>query len=140
MGNQESNNGIQYINFEGVQTILSSSFSTTLLINTLPSHLHYECAIAKTASPQDEETIMNAVIEKRSNISQIVLYGKNSCDKTVAIKLEQFRTLGIIGGGVRVMVYTGGLFEWLLLQEIYGEEQFPIQGNAKKPIDLLKYK
>jgi len=34
-------------------------------------------------------------------------------------------------------VYIGGLFEWLLLQDIYGDEEFP---TTSKIIDILKYK
>lgn len=145
MGNRDSS-GLSYVNFETVQKMIPSSFhstlklTTTIIINTLPSELHAECVILGTASPNEEEDAINAILEKRANIHQIVLYGKNSCDVSVAKKIEQFRTMGIIGSSVRVLVYTGGLFEWLLLQEIYGEEQFPIQGTAKKPIDLLKYK
>jgi hypothetical protein len=36
-----------------------------------------------------------------------------------------------------VYVYTGGLFEWLMLQDIYGEKEFP---TSKKELDILKYK
>jgi ubiquinone/menaquinone biosynthesis C-methylase UbiE len=33
----------------------------------------------------------------------------------------------------------GGLFEWLLLHDIYGKELFPIiNNNGKKNIDILK--
>jgi hypothetical protein len=31
----------------------------------------------------------------------------------------------------------GGIFEWLMLQDIYGEEMFP---TNKKELDILKYK
>jgi hypothetical protein len=31
----------------------------------------------------------------------------------------------------------GGLFEWLMLQDIYGKELFP---TTKKELDLLKFK
>jgi enhancing lycopene biosynthesis protein 2 len=34
-------------------------------------------------------------------------------------------------------VYTGGLFEWLLLQDIYGTQEFL---TTKKELDLLKFK
>ena len=40
-------------------------------------------------------------------------------------------------GFKNVFVYRGGLFEWLLLQDIYGEEQFK---TTTKVIDILKYK
>jgi hypothetical protein len=31
----------------------------------------------------------------------------------------------------------GGLFEWLMLQDIYGSDEFP---TTKKELDILKYK
>jgi hypothetical protein len=31
----------------------------------------------------------------------------------------------------------GGLFEWLMLQDIYGYDEFP---TTKKELDFLKYK
>jgi hypothetical protein len=36
-----------------------------------------------------------------------------------------------------VFVYTGGLFEWLMLQDIYGETDFP---TTKKELDILRFK
>ena len=48
----------------------------------------------------------------------IVLYGMNCLDKTVIKKAEQLIDLGFSN----IYIYMGGLFEWLLLQEIYGEE------------------
>ena len=40
-------------------------------------------------------------------------------------------------GLTEVYVYPGGLFEWLLLQDIYGDDSFP---TTKKELDILKYK
>jgi hypothetical protein len=40
-------------------------------------------------------------------------------------------------GFINIYLYNGGLFEWLLLQDIYGDDNFP---TTKKNIDLLKYK
>ena len=36
-----------------------------------------------------------------------------------------------------MFVYTGGLFEWLMLQDIYGETEFP---TSKKELDILRFK
>jgi hypothetical protein len=36
-----------------------------------------------------------------------------------------------------INVYVGGLFEWLLLQDIYGTDEFPTTRIEK---DLLKFK
>ena len=40
-------------------------------------------------------------------------------------------------GFYNVYLYNGGLFEWLLLQDIYGFDEFP---TTKKELDILKYK
>ena len=48
-------------------------------------------------------------------------------------KLKQLRSLGFY----EVYCYQGGLFEWLLLQDVYGSQEFP---TTKKELDLLKYK
>jgi len=39
-------------------------------------------------------------------------------------------------GFLNIYVYLGGIFEWLLLQDIYGDEEFP---TTSKIIDILKY-
>ena len=48
-------------------------------------------------------------------------------------KYNQLMQLGF----KNVYIYPGGLFEWLLLQDIYGNELFPTTNEEK---DLLKYK
>ena len=40
-------------------------------------------------------------------------------------------------GFANVYVYTGGLFEGLMLQDIYGFDNFP---TTSKQLDLLKFK
>jgi hypothetical protein len=40
-------------------------------------------------------------------------------------------------GFSNVFIYLGGLFEWLMLQDIYGYDEFP---TTIKQIDFLKYK
>jgi len=64
---------------------------------------------------------------------RIIIYGKNSSDTTIEKKCDQLLGLGF----VHVFIYAGGLFEWLLLQDIYGEGEFP---TTKKTLDILKYK
>ena len=63
----------------------------------------------------------------------IIVYGKNCNDETIQKKYQQLLTLGFYN----IFVYTGGMFEWLLLQDIYGKDLFP---TTKKELDLLKYK
>ena len=63
----------------------------------------------------------------------VIIYGKNCLDNTVIKKHKQLRTLGF----PEVYIYLGGLFEWLLLQDIYGIENFP---TTKKTLDIYKYR
>jgi hypothetical protein len=63
----------------------------------------------------------------------IVIYGRNSNDERLYKKYQQLLSLGFYN----VCVYLGGLFEWLLLQDIYGADEFP---TTSKQLDMLKYK
>ena len=40
-------------------------------------------------------------------------------------------------GFVNINIYTGGMFEWLLLQDIYGNDEFK---TTKRELDILKYR
>ena len=63
----------------------------------------------------------------------IIIYGKNANDESSEKKYQQIQKLGFL----YVFLYSGGLFEWLLLQDIYGKEEFP---TTTYTLDLLKYK
>ena len=69
-------------------------------------------------------------MDKKINI---VIYGENCTDSKVIEKYNQLYKLGL----TNLYVYIGGLFEWLLLQDIYGDEEFP---TTSKIVDILKYK
>ena len=72
------------------------------------------------------------VLKKNKNVT-IFIYGRNNNDETVIQKHKQIIALGF----KNVYVYSGGLFEWLLMQDIYGEENFP---TTTKELDILRYK
>ena len=57
----------------------------------------------------------------------------NANDNSTLTKYEQLVKLGFYN----VFVYPGGMFEWLLLQDVYGDELF---ATTKKELDILKYK
>jgi len=63
----------------------------------------------------------------------IIVYGKNSTDITILHKYEQLVKLGF----TNVHIYTGGIFEWMLLHEIYGKDLFKI---TQYEIDILRYR
>ena len=104
-----------------------------LLINTLPPGMQ-GCLIPGTMPIDEEEVAMNALIAVSDGKNrEIIVYGKNANDDTVYKKYQQLMGLGFRN----VCIYPGGMFEWLLLQDIYGAASFPTTSNER---DLLKYK
>ena len=128
MGNSQS---IQKINFEDVQFILKNSESH-LLINTLPE-TEQSCLLPLTVQASQEEIIINKYLKNGLKNIRIIIYGRNCNDEKIYTKYGQFTSLGFYN----VYIYTGGLFEWLMLQDIYGTQEFP---TTKKELDILKYK
>lgn len=127
MGNSQT---MKKINFEDMHTVIKHP-EIYLIINTL-SPSEQQCLIVNTVSINDEEIIINKYLKENRNIL-IVIYGKNCNDNSVNKKYQQLLSLGFYN----IFVYTGGLFEWLLLQDIYGKDLFQ---TTKKELDLLKYK
>ena len=129
MGNGLST--IEYIGFEEMQIAISSGKS--IIINTLPI-TDQHCLISGTILASEEETQINDLLVTNKKI-KVVVYGKNCYDKGVLKKASQLKTLGF----ETVCIYGGGLFEWLLLQDVYGKTEFRTNTGTKN-IDLLKYK
>jgi hypothetical protein len=103
------------------------------LINTLPSSSQH-VLIKGTLTAGEEEVFVNEYLHKYiEKPKTIIIYGMNCCDQSVHEKRAQLISLGISD----VFVYIGGLFEWLLLQDIYGETEFP---TTAKIADLLAYR
>jgi hypothetical protein len=118
---------IQRINFEDIQFAQKND---SLIINTLPSN-EQGLLISKTIPWEKEIKAVEAAIQKKESI---FIYGRHCNDETIYLKYEQIRKLG-----GKVYLYAGGLFEWLLLQDIYGNEYFQTTSYTK-PMDLIKYK
>ena len=139
MGNINSINSInslssiKKINFEDMQKNMKNI--NYIIINTLNEN-DQDCLIEGTISPTEEIRLLNEYLnyskDKSNNIS-IIIYGKNNNDEKIFIKHKQLMDLGF----TNIFLYIGGLFEWLLLQEIYGDENFP---TTNKEIDILKFK
>ena len=127
MGNTPS---IRKVNFEDVQTLQNKSIKG-LLINTLSTDFQ-SCLICGTISITQEEKIINELISKNPD-TYVVVYGKNSNDETIYKKYKQLCDLGFSN----VHLYIGGMFEWLLLQDIYGSDDFK---TTQEELDILKYK
>lgn len=133
MGN--FNSTIKFCNFENVKSAIKNNI---ILINTLPDN-NQECLIQGTIDIESEVKLLNKLInEKKSIIKEntnyeIIIYGKNGSDYSILKKYNQLNKLGF----KNIVIYSGGLFEWLLLQEVYGIENFP---TTSLELDILKYK
>lgn len=119
--------GFDYINFEGV---LCAIENRKTIINTLPENLQ-KCLIYNTVTASEEEGHINQLIET-SLEEPIIIYGENSADTSVEKKYKQLKSFGFS----KVYIYRGGMFEWILLQNIYGEDKIPTTFPEK---DILRY-
>jgi len=127
MGNKVS--VVKKIGFEDIQYIFNCN-KDFIIISTL-SENEQDCVINNTVTPKNEVDIINKAIGKTS--LYIVVYGRNCTDDSIFEKYHALTSLGF----TNVFVYPGGLFEWLCLQDIYGDENFP---TTMKERDLLKFK
>jgi len=126
MGNT---NSVKKINFEDMQDMIRDN--KTIIVNTLDISKQ-DCLIKRTITASEEVNIINQLI-KSDYANRVVIYGMNAADESIVRKYNQLTSLGL----VNVVVYPGGLFEWLLLQDVYGMDDFP---TTKKELDILKYK
>ena len=123
-----SNISISKIGYEEMQNNINNN---SIIINTLNTH-EQNCLIKNTMHSSKEEETINFYLNKNKLI-KIVIYGKNNLDMSVVKKYKQLIDLGF----KHVEIYCGGIFEWLLLQDIYGDEYFP---TTIKEHNILKYK
>jgi rhodanese-related sulfurtransferase len=126
MGNKMS---INKITFEDVRYAIEEKY---ILINTLLNS-EQELLIKNTITIKDETELLNKLLTNKKTNTYIIIYGKNSHDNTIFIKYDQLIALGF----TNVYIYIGGIFEWLLLQDIYGDMLFP---TNIKILDILKFK
>ena len=128
MGNTQS---YRKANFEDVQQVVSGEHSSnSLLINTLPM-VEQHCLIKNSVLAVNEETIINNLIARDKKVL-IIVYGKHNCTEEVIIKYRKL----VSHGFENVYIYSGGLFEWLLLQDVYGNVSFP---TTSIELDILKF-
>ena len=128
MGNSQC---IKKINFEDVQYVIKNT-EMFMLINTLPQD-EQKCLIYNTSDIQKEEELVNNFMRLGNYSVKLIIYGKNCNDDKMYKKEEQLRKLGFHN----TFIYTGGLFEWLMLQDIYGISEFPTTSDE---LDILKFK
>ena len=102
-----------------------------VLLNTLPLE-RQDCLIKGTMKANYEVDYMNQLLKTNKN-KEIILYGIHHTDLSVIKKYNQLKKLGF----KNVHIYFGGMFEWLLLQEVFGTINFEIDGSLK---DIIEYK
>mgnify|MGYP003675122240 CR=1 FL=1 len=128
MGNFISTN-INKIDAINLQSFINNN--NYLIINTLCENDQH-CLISNTIKANEEVEIINKYI-KSNKLINIIIYGKNSHDDKIVKKYIQLNSIGFSN----LYIYMGGLFEWLLLQQVYGDEEF---STTNKCDDILKYK
>ena len=126
----ENSTSTRKVNFKDDQYSMKNK-NKFILINTLNSS-RQEVLIKNTLPIDKEEELINTLIKKNQNIN-IIVYDENANAPNLMKKYDQLIGLGFIN----VFIYPGGLFEWLLLQDIYGYENFP---TSKQETDILKFK
>jgi len=126
MGNIYSS--FETIHFKELQTLIGSDI---LLLNTRPQQ-HQSYLIYGTLCASKETDQMNFYLKTNRSI-EIILYGKDHLDRTMIEKYNQLKQLGF----TRIRIYFGGLFEWALLQDIYGPSLFKTHGTVKDPLDIF---
>ena len=120
------------VSFEDVQRAILKP-THYIIINTMPA-TNQNCLMKTTISYQGEENLINEYINNYDFSSKtFIIYGENANDDSIETKFRQMQGLGF----ANVYIYRGGMFEWLLLQDIYGQDEFP---TTSKLLDILKYK
>jgi len=126
---QSVEKGSRKLNFEDM--LWATQNQPTLVISTLSSDKQ-GCLIAGTIALAEETATVNQYLQKDPEI-RIVIYGESPSDDSIVSKYGQLTSLGF----TNVYIYPGGMFEWLLLQDVYGVEMFPTIGTE---VDILKFK
>lgn len=119
-------NPIKYVGFENVKLAIQQKF---IIINTL-SNSDQDNLIKGTIDYKTEESIINDLIASYDFTKPILIYGKNATDISSDNKYIQLQKLGFRN----IILYKGGMFEWMLLQDIYGVSEFP---SSKTTLDIL---
>ena len=88
--------------------------------------------VMSSYKPKEEIDMVCFLVDKFNIPIEDIPLGFDEIEKMYK-KYEQLVALGF----TNVYVYVGGMFEWLLLQDIYGSELFP---TTSEELDILKYK
>ena len=125
---QSAQSKIRKIGFEDVKHAIKDTAFLLIATTSLD-----DCGrIVNTVDASVEEQRVNDCLGKRDKPG-VIVYGQNCADAQVETKAAQLVGLGF----PNVYVYCGGMLEWLLLQDIYGADEFP---TTKAERDILRFK
>lgn len=126
MGN---NGSTSKVNFDDMKHAIGNK--DYAIISTLPEH-RQSCLIEGTIPAMNETVALNEILN-RGPSKHVIIYGESAVDDSIVKKYHQITSLGF----PKVSIYPGGLFEWLLLQEVYSADEFPTTSIER---DILKFK
>ena len=121
----------EYVGFEDIKYAIRN-LREFILINTLPGNEQDVLVFGTLPCDKEEVTVNEQISNYKAPDLPVIVYGRNCSDTTVIRKQEQLVSLGI----TNVYLYMGGMFEWLLMQDVYGFDEFP---TTKKNADILKF-
>ena len=124
MGNGISN----LINFELLKEMQKEGAT---IIHTMDEN--EKVLIFGTVVAEKESEKINKMLSKNDYEKDIIIYGRNCHEyENLLKKQKQLASLGF----KNVFIYLGGMFEWLLLQDVYGSKEFP----TEKKGEILDFK
>ena len=124
MGNGISN----LINFESLKEMQKEGAT---IIHTMDEN--EKVLIFGTVVAEKESEKINKMMSKNDYEKDIIIYGRNCHEYEKLVKKhKQLASLGF----KNIFIYLGGMFEWLLLQDVYGQSQFP----TEKKGEILDFK
>ncbi len=127
MGNTSSRNSYT-CNYEDIQRGIENKDG--IIIHIMDND---DLLISGTTPINKENETINKLLNDREYDTNIIVYGKNTDDyERLLKKHNQLIMLGFRN----VWVYLGGLFEWSLLQDIFGKSQFPTTNIVR---DIISY-
>ena len=119
MGNGISN----LVNFEKLKEMQNDGVT---MIHTMDEG--EKVLIVGTVVAEKEIEKINKMISKNDYEKDIIIYGRNCHEYEKLVKKQkQLASLGF----KNVYIYLGGMFEWLLLQDVYGTKEFPTEKNGE---------
>jgi hypothetical protein len=100
-----------------------------ILINTMETKRQF-CLIKGTLRAENEVDIMNKLLKTNKN-KEIIVYGIHHTDLSVIKKYNQLKKLGFNN----VHIYFGGIYEWILLQDVFTSVNFQTDGIIENIVD-----